>query len=509
MKILMRKALSTISILEKDRGVWVVLGIITLFVILRIPSLIEPYWYGDEGIYQVIGIALREGRLLYEGIWDNKPPLLYILYAIFYGDQFSLRALSLVFGVGAIIAFYILSSNLFKLRFSAYLATVVFALLFATPYLEGNIANAENFMLLFVLISAYLILKYQNNPKSSSIPFLISGVFVSLAFLTKIVGLFDFLAFFTFILFVKFDTVRTLPALIIQILKSFMRGDIFTFYKSELIFVAGFLVPVIIVSLYFLSMGIFNYYLQAVFLQNIGYVGYGNFFFFPLGFLGFKIALLIFSLSLVIFWRNRLSKPGLFIYIWIIFSTFNAFFSQRAYTHYLLVLLPSLALLIGLAIDHFKMRAVHATIAVALVILILNFFHPYRKIIPYYLNYFQFVTGSKSLTEYRSFFDRNTPRDYILSDFIKAFTRSSESVYLWSDSGQIYALSGKLPIGRYAVSYHVLSDRDGIEMLGRQVDQYRPKFIIATKNTSPINDILQSYQLIYIIDSALVYERQL
>ena len=38
-----------------------ILMILAGVVFLRIPSLFEPYWYGDEGIYLTIGQAMRHG----------------------------------------------------------------------------------------------------------------------------------------------------------------------------------------------------------------------------------------------------------------------------------------------------------------------------------------------------------------------------------------------------------------------------------------------------------------
>src|SRR5947199_77352 len=143
--------MKTLKQLEKSRFIWILIAICVGFFILRLPSLIEPDWYGDEGIYQVIGIALHHRRGLYTDIWDNKPPLLYLLYALFNSDLFSVRLVSLLFGVTATIFFFFLSRKLFGEGKASIIATVVFALLFSTPYLEGNIANAENFMLLPVL----------------------------------------------------------------------------------------------------------------------------------------------------------------------------------------------------------------------------------------------------------------------------------------------------------------------------------------------------------------------
>src|SRR5579859_681111 len=134
--------------LEKQKSTWFLIGISFLFFLFRLPSLFEPYWYGDEGIYEVIGMALSQGKHLYSGIWDNKPPFLYYIYAIFQGNQQHVRFLSLLFGLGALFTFFFLSRKLFRAQRISILVISIFAFLFATPFLEGNIANAENFMIL-------------------------------------------------------------------------------------------------------------------------------------------------------------------------------------------------------------------------------------------------------------------------------------------------------------------------------------------------------------------------
>src|SRR3989344_5318606 len=49
--------------------------------ILRLPSLFEPYWYGDEGIFAAVARNLNLGGTLYQTAWDNKPPMIYLTYA--------------------------------------------------------------------------------------------------------------------------------------------------------------------------------------------------------------------------------------------------------------------------------------------------------------------------------------------------------------------------------------------------------------------------------------------
>ena len=62
--------------LEKSHSFWFLLIISSLFFLLRLPSLFEPYWYGDEGIYQAVAMLVNNGAHLYSGAWENKPPLL-------------------------------------------------------------------------------------------------------------------------------------------------------------------------------------------------------------------------------------------------------------------------------------------------------------------------------------------------------------------------------------------------------------------------------------------------
>src|ERR1035437_4442220 len=145
--------------LEKGKDIWLLIIASLVFFFLRFPSLFEPNWYGDEGIYQTLGIAIRAGRILYRDIFDNKPPLLYLLYSLVNSDQFMIRLLSLVFGLLSVIVFYYLCKKLFTNIKTSFIATIIFAILFGLPLIEGNIANAEHFMLLLNISAGFLVLK--------------------------------------------------------------------------------------------------------------------------------------------------------------------------------------------------------------------------------------------------------------------------------------------------------------------------------------------------------------
>ena len=82
--------------LERSFSFWFLLLTSFLFFLLRWPSLFEPYWYGDEGVYQAVGILLNNGQSLYSQAWENKPPLLLVIYAILNSDQFLVKIASLI-----------------------------------------------------------------------------------------------------------------------------------------------------------------------------------------------------------------------------------------------------------------------------------------------------------------------------------------------------------------------------------------------------------------------------
>ena len=135
-----------------------ILLILAGVVLLRIPTLFEPYWYGDEGIYLTIGQAINKGVRLYSQIHDNKPPFLYLLAALAGGSLFWFRFIAAAWNVATVAIFAKLYRTIFGEKHKLELgAVVIFALLTNLPTLEGNIANAELFFLLPTLAAVYVL----------------------------------------------------------------------------------------------------------------------------------------------------------------------------------------------------------------------------------------------------------------------------------------------------------------------------------------------------------------
>ncbi len=490
--------------LEKRIDVWFLLIASFLFFLLRFPSLFEPYWYGDEGIYEVIGQAIRAGRLLYAGIWDNKPPMLYIFYALFASSQFGIRLVSLLFGIGAMIVFFYLSKKLFLSQRISMITTSVFALLFALPVLEGNIANAENFMLLPIILAALLICTQQFKNKSEKFSILLSaGFLVGIAFLFKIVAIFDFSAFFIFLFFLSIP-----EKLSFSDIKRHGFTYLLSFIARVLPFVLGFFLPILITVLFFVAKGAFSDFFRATFSSNVGYVGYGNNFLFPQGLLVLKLIALSGFVLFLFYRRSALSKGTIFILLWSAFSLFNLFFSQRPYTHYMLVFLPCFSLSVGFLFLRQRMRLILIFILIIVVWLIATHFDFYgnKKAVMYYQNFVSFVTGQKSTEKYQAFFDQKTPRDYEIASYLKLYTHPLETIFIWGNSAQIYVLSDTLPVGRYTVAYHI-SDQKSRAETANDLMTKKAKYIVLLPDVGPFPFSLSGYTLKTILSGSTIYER--
>lgn len=498
--------MKTLQKIERKKGTWIIFAIIFIFFLLRLPSLIEPLWYGDEGIYEVVGMALNHCRLLYSQVWDNKPPLLYVVYAIAHADQYTVRLFSLISGILSIIPFYFLTRKLFNSDKISLISLSVFVFLFATPFLEGNIANAENFMLLPIITAAFLVFRTSEIEKKAGKFWLFTaGILLGTAFLFKIVALFDFIAFFVFLIF--------------YFLPEKLSGRVFlTFFIKHLhlfiIYLLGFLFPILVTIFYFLMNGILGDFINATFFGNIGYVGYANKFIIPQGFLILKLIFLIAGVLFILWKRRQFGHPAGFILLWFLFSLFNALFSGRVWTHYLLVLMPSAVLLLGLFMDRKagKLKLLTFGLLLLLVYFSVGYFkisiRTFTNTYSYYQNYLLFLFDKKSVTDYQEYFDRKVTRDYAIAQFITKTTKPEDNIFIWGNNPQIYVLSNKLPPGKYTVEYHINQNQKSIDETAEDINKSKPKYVIILPeiHNFPFS-IGSSYAYKFNIKGADIYER--
>lgn len=414
---------------------------ILIFLILRLPSLFEPNWYGDEGIYLVLGQGIRKGLVLYSQIHDNKPPTLYLL-ATLAQTVFGFRLLLLLWMVPTIYSFYLLANKILSPSLTK-VATLVFLIITSIPFVEGNIANAEIFMLLPTILAIYLFL-FKNR-------FFIPGLLLGFAFTIKVPVAVEFAFVFAY--------------------------SFFFFTKQRWLNLAklaiGFFFPISLYLLYYYLQGVASEFLFAALLQNFGYLSSwaagshsGS---------STSSGLLTRGLILAVSWGliyvySRYHKKNLisvFLLGWFASTLFGALLSSRPYPHYLIQLLPPLSLIV------FSYKHLKALIFIPIIFIIFSvvkykfYFYP---VLSYYQNFY-FKSNNPN------FFNQNLENTQKIADFIKSRTSPTDKIYVWGDDPFVYVASDRLPVGRFTVAYHVVDFNQYLYTIN-EFKISPPKFIV-------------------------------
>lgn len=446
------------KLLPKISKHWLFL-ILIIATALRLPSLFGVYSYGDECIYLSLGQGLKKGLLWYKEIHDNKPPFLYLIAAIS-GNLYWFRTILLIWSLITIYFFSRLSKFIFAGQKKVIVTTTfVFSLLITLPIFEGGIANAENFLLFFTIAGILRLLcgNYQ------VFPALVFGMLLSFSSLLKVPAITDFIGIIIFYLF--FLTGIEKHFSLINKLKILFSMGI------------GFLLPQIIFALYYLWQNGLKEYLIAAYLQNFGYLstwkGSNT---------GLYLRTMALASTVILLWifRKKISTMNQLILIWFLFSLYGALLSDRPYPHYLLQTIPSLSMIIGLIFTSSGLKhKIISTLPVVIFLFIyfINFWH--YPILPYYQNFLNFAVGMESKEQYRQ--NLGAKNIYPLADFLNRHSYPDERTFVWGEEAScVYALSKRLPPGKYVASYHII-DFNGQKETIDKIESVKPKYIIDLK----------------------------
>lgn len=473
-------------------------GVLIVVLILRIPTLFEPYYYGDEMIYIVLGQGLRRGLNFYSQVHDNKPPLLYLIAALA-GNLFWFKAILAFSSLIVIYIFWKLTDRLFPRNQPIQkLATFIFALLTTLPFFEGNIVNSELFMLGPTIFAFYLSLSKRLSVKQV---FTIGTLF-SISALFKIPAAFD------------------MPALIAFwfIQTSWDREGFRNLLKNTLILVLGFTVPILVTFLWYFLHGAFKEYLIAAFLQNFGYLSswrpdtVKEPFLVKNGPLLVRAGLVGLGTLFLILKRKLFSRQFILIVLWALFSAFAVTLSERPYPHYLVQLVPAISLLVAML---FKLQTMEQVIVIfpltflSLIPVYYSFW--YYKSLPYYARFANFALQGQSKNEYIQNFGQKTLTHYQIATYIKKSTQKNDFVFVWGDSSAIYALSDRLPPFKYIANYHI-RDFSSKEEVFEKLTEHLPQMIVVDPQEGEFNTLdqllFEEYNFIHTIDSWRIYLRK-
>lgn len=484
------------SLLEKlNIPNWLVILLFICFL-LRIPSFFEPYYYGDEMIYLTLGQGIRQGIPLYSGLHDNKPPVIYLIAALA-GSLVWFKVFLAIASLISIVLFAKIVRFIFEEKPNTQKVSVIlFALLTTLPLLEGNIANAENFMMAFSLGAIYILLSKKLNVRN----LLFSGILFGISFLTKIPALLD------------------LPVIIVFwiITTEFNKESLIKILKKSLWVVAGFLIPTLL-SLAWYGIGShLTDYIKAAFMQNVGYVSSWRPIDVQKSFLirnaPLLIRFMIASLGIIItfIFRKKLSKPFILASVWLMLSLFAVTLSERPYPHYLLQSVGPIVIFLGIFFTHTLVEQSYVVIP-----LLFAFFIPvyyrfwYYPTTAYYLNFIKYITGANSKDKYVLSFNKYTQRNYQIADFLINSSYRKDNVFVWGpDSPTVYALSRRSPPMKYVADYHVF-DYSTKSKVVKMLSAGKPRFIVITPEAKPFLEIAnllrQNYLLVNQIDEVEIW----
>lgn len=473
---------------------------ILLFVclLLRIPSFFEPHYYGDEMIYLTLGQGLRQGVPLYSGLYDNKPPVLYLIAALA-GSLVWFKIFLAIASLISIVLFAKIVKQLFINKSKTQKVSVIlFALLTTLPLLEGNTANAENFMMAFSLGGIYILLSKKLNIKN----LLFSGFLFGISFLTKIPALLD------------------LPIIIIfwVITTNLNKENLTKILKNSLCVTLGFLIPIVLSLVWYGVSGHLGDYVKAVFMQNLGYVSSWRPSDVQKSFLVRNAPLLIrfliasFGIIITFIFRKKLSKPFILASVWLMLSLFAVTLSERPYPHYLLQSVGPITILLGIL---FTRNAIEQSLVI--IPLLLAFFVPvyykfwYYPTTSYYFRFMRYAVGVSSKDKYLSSFNKYTQRNYQIADFLVSSSYKSDKIFVWGpDSPTIYGLSRRIPPIKFVADYHVFDYSSKSEVV-KMLSLNKPRFIVITPEAKPFLEITsllrQNYLLVNRIEDAEIWSK--
>ncbi len=427
---------------------WVLL----LVVLLRLPTFFEPYWDGDEGVYYLLGQMIQRGAVLYRDIWDNKTPLLYLIYAL-HPTLLWAKFSATLFVLGTCLGIYFLAK---KMRVSPLGATALAGFLLSFPILEGNTANAELYFTLPIVWGAYLAWQRKW-------PWIL-GLLAVVAFNLKVPAIFDFAGIFLAIFIFRREIKFYLPI------------------------AAVFLGSLALVFGYFYWQHALGDFWTAAFAQNSTYVSFWSG---PLGKLGNPLivrgVVLLAGLGVLIFLyaKKFLTKEFLFLASWFGFSLYATLLSGRPYPHYILQLVPPLAIFCFYLLANIKRYWFFAVGFIVLGFFLVRSFGTILSLsdkLDYYKNFLNYISERETWEKYQARFGQDNVQAYKMAEFLKENTRPSEPTFVWGENDYMYILSQRPPATKFIRAHHLTTvDPKNYALTVERLKKFQPRYIFIAR----------------------------
>ncbi len=420
------------------------IGLAVAILVIRIPTLAEPPWYTDDGFFTAGGWAMSKGLSLYAGFYDDQPPGIYWLFrllVLFGADQHNIvvELATTIFVIATALLTLSVARTLMPL-WPAALAAFATGLVLSLPTLDGDLFNVELGALPFFLGALRLAFSQRRLAP------LVAGALLGIAVIFRPSFLFDGLA------------------LLVPLTSSGRRVE-----RLGLTATGGAITAAVTVAALSAS-GSLNAYLTVILPADHRYLVEAN---------GGTLlpmyvrlaALLVIALAFLL--RSR-SMTARLISVWVPASIAGASLTPMGFTHYAHEAVPAFAFAIAVVAARMRPRwaaAVSAPLALVIgceLLLIVpqqttalmngkpaprlmkhNF--DYQNMPLYYGNWFAFVVGQKSATDYASWFS-DTNKEAAEDSLLRRLSGGSARLLVLGNRPWIYVDSGLLPATRYLAS---------------------------------------------------------
>lgn len=426
-----------------DKELLWLLCIILLIFLIRLPVLNVSVLDWDESMYWTIAQDVVNGGVPYKTAWDNKGPLLFLVFVpvimLFENSVPALRIFTTLYLILSMYCLYLTGGYLFPRHMSnsfiRLIPPLIYGLFFVIPDFQGFASNGELIMMLPVILSLLFYLSYATN---GNLGFLfLSGVFSSAA------------------VFVKGSAVFSVLVVPIMIVYSYAVPGLYdfkSFVTKTLCYSLGIAAPFIILSAYFWSNGALNDFYYAFFTANGSYIqmiplseGLINTYDFMRRIVTseFEILTLLALLSavyiIVELTKERFDQEAgkrIFYFILALFvlSFLGVLSGRRMYSHYYLQMALPYSLVISFAITKLRLstkRIKAIIVAVTLLVLVQS---PLHKVLAYNNKIDLRRTEKYRLDHIES---------YDISRYIRNNTKSDEKILVLGGQPIIYFLSDR------------------------------------------------------------------
>jgi hypothetical protein len=443
-----------------------------LYLLLRIPSLMEPQWYQDEAGYASTVWLTHLGYGLYVDAWNNKPPLLFGIFGLsrlLWGtSEAGLHLIVAFSGLAAMAAAVWGMARLYSPR-AALWSGLLLALIIGTPMLDGDLALPESLLIGPATVGVALFLCSSADPsvRPRAAVLVLIGLLLASAALIQQTALADIAAILLWCLVRR--SWRTMVIL----------GG------TVLVTGVAVLVPFLI------SAGVHNVWFALV----SSYVGYlnGSLHAQTVAFV-FRVIAIAAMVAAAWYLRNASDSRFELVRIWATALLFAAIAAGYSYEHFLLPLMVPLVMLItGMLSRHRdrilqSVRLPRAVFAAATFALIASsgwslFAAGYRSMVwsaGYYANAVSYMSGSISDIAYDRYFGVDTYGEQRAAAWIRSHGRSGSTAMLWTNLAWPLVDDDLVPPTRSGPLYVTLALENGTALILSRMEASPPDLILIT-----------------------------